>query len=149
MKGDTKARLRKLARHYVENGKKDFPRSMMALEYGLQYIDLGSKDLLATERMQKFIEEEQEKYDYENSYNRDRAVILLNDLKKDCETAADRTNMLGVIKELDRIHQLYGNEDGGITINQLIVSPEERKKVLSEELRLLEEIDNSPMCIAE
>ncbi len=79
----------------------------------------------------------------------EKAVKLLEELKKDCETANDRTNRLGVIKELNRVSSLYSDEDGSVVINQVIVSAEERRAVLSKELKLLDDIGKAPLAIAE
>ncbi len=82
-------------------------------------------------------------------YTREKARALLEKLREDCITANDRTNRLGVIKELDKIHQLYGDEDTSINITQVIVSPQERREVLVKEIQLLDEIDDAPLAIAE
>ena len=126
-------------------GVEGYRKALLANGYGKQIALTKSGEDFNTPKVQNLIAEERAKHEY----TKEKAVKLLNELKEDCITNADRTNRLGCIKELDRIHGLYGDEDANVTINQLIVSPEERKKVLEKELKLLNDIKDAPLCIAE
>ena len=136
-----------VVKYYVENdlfGPQGYRKAMLANGYTPQLARESCERKFNSRRVQDFIKEERAR----NNYTLDKAVLLLDELKKECKTANDRTNRLGCIKELNRINGLYGDEDSGVNITQVIVSPEERKKVLAKELKLLDEIDNSPLCIA-
>lgn len=141
-------RRRDAVKFFLDNGlmgEGGFKEALLAQDYKPQYAHEHALELLNSDSVQRLMAEERAK----RSYSKEKAVVLLEELKKDCETAKDRTNRLGVIKELDRIHGLYGDEETGVTINQVIVSPEERKKVLAKELKLLDDIDSAPLAIAE
>lgn len=136
------------AEYFVEHvltGVLGYKVALRENDYGTEYIRLNAAKMFARPETVRFINEARKKHEY----TKEKAVKLLEELKKDCETSKDRTNRLGVIKELNRIHQLYGDEAGGIVINQLIVSPEERKKELTKELKLLDAIEVAPLAIAE
>ena len=142
------ARRRKVCAYFLEEGltgPEGFKEAMKVFEFANSYICTDGDKLFASAQIQRLLSEEKAKH----SYTKEKAAKLLRELQVECETANDRTNKLGVIKELDRIHGLYTDEDAGITINQLIVSPQERKQVLLKELALLENIEAAPLAIAE
>lgn len=93
------------------------------------------------------IKEEQEKWDSRGDYDKVRAVEKLKALIKDCGSG-DRTTKLAAIRELNKIHGLYDGE-GGEDVEQEEITLEERKKILQEELKLIEELEKAPLCIAE
>jgi len=140
----------KAARHYVENGCPPdmYHVSLLYAGYSKGTVTGTWKRMFKDPRTAEMIAHEQRRYDQKDNYNLSKAKRLLDSLKKDCVTANDRTNRLGCIKELDKIHGLYGDEDTSVTINQLIVSPADRKQALQRELKLLEDIEASPLCIA-
>ena len=145
---DVIARRRKVVSYFLEEGltgPEGFKEAMKVFEYATPYIASHGARLFSGAQIQRLITEEKAKH----SYTKEKAVKLLRQLQVECETAGDRTNKLGVIKELDRIHGLYSDEDTGLIINQLIVSPQERKQVLLKELSLLEDIEAAPLAIAE
>jgi len=148
MATDVIKRRRKVVAYFLEHGltgPEGFKEALRACDFGAQYARTDGDRLFTSPQIQRFIAEEKTRH----GYTKEKAVKLLRQLQKECEGANDRTNKLGVIKELDRIHGLYTDEDAGITINQLIVSPQERKQVLLKELSLLENIEAAPLAIAE
>jgi hypothetical protein len=139
------------AKHYVEQGqpRNGYKKSLLFAGYTKGTVQCYGKRMFHQPDTQVLIKKCQQEYDTEHGYNKEKATKLLKELKKECEDAKDRTNKLGCIKELDRIHGLYGDEDASININQVIVTPQERKKVLLKELKQLEDIEAAPLCIAE
>lgn len=148
MKGSVHARRRKVAKYFVDHeltGIDGFKEALRAAEFHPLYVRNEGKRLFESPSFVQYIAEERGKLEY----TKEKAIKLLTDLKADCKTMKDRTNRLGCIKELNRIHGLYSDEDSGVTINQIIVSPQERKQVLIKELDLLKDIESAPLCIAE
>lgn len=145
---DVIARRRKVVAYFLEEGltgPEGFKEALKALDFDAQYARANGDRLLSSPQIQRLIAEEKARH----SYTKEKAVKLLRQLQTECESAGDRTNKLGVIKELDRIHGLYTDEEAGVVINQIIVSPQERKQVLIKELSLLEDIEAAPLAIAE
>ena len=141
-------RRRDLVEYFIAHnlvGVDGFKQAMKACEYAPQYARENAERLLNDEGIQQLIRNEKERHEY----TREKATLLLKKLKDDCETNSDRTNKLGCIKELNRIHGLYGDEDTGINITQVIVSPQERRAVLAKEMKLLDDIEEAPLAIAE
>ena len=137
-----------VVKYYVDNnlfGPQGYRKAMLSQGYTPQLARESCGKKFNSKRVQSLIKEEKAR----GGYTVDKAMKLLDELKKECETAKDRTNRLGCIKELNRINGLYTDEASGINITQVIVSPEERKKVLSKELKLLDDIDDAPLCIAD
>jgi len=148
MASDVIKRRRKAVSYFLEQGligADGFKEAMLALDFGAQYTNNNANRLFTSPQVQRFIAEEKAKH----AYTKEKAVKLLKELQTECEGAKDRTNKLGVIKELDRIHGLYTDDDKLVTINQLIVSPQERRAELEKELDLLNKIDSAPLAIAE
>lgn len=143
-----KQRQRDCVEYFVEQnlvGADGYRQAMLANDYMVQFARENSEKKFNSEEVTNLIAAEKQKHEY----TQEKARRLLEKLKEDCETASDRTNRLGVIKELNRLHRLYGDEEGSITINQIIVSPQERRAVLVKELKLLNDIDDAPLAIAE
>lgn len=146
--GNKLDRRKDVAEYFVEHnliGLEGYKDALRAHDYNKQGIRELAAKKFASEETVRLISEARGR----REYSQEKAVKLLEELKQDCKDNNDRTNLLGAIKELDRIHRLYGEEGGGITINQVIVSPQERKKTLMKELELLNQIENAPLAIAE
>ena len=145
---DVIARRRKVVAYFLEEGltgPEGFKEAMKVFEFATPYICNHGDRLYAGAQIQRLIAEEKGRH----TYTKEKAAKLLRQLQEESESAGDRTNKLGVIKELDRIHGLYTDEEAGVVINQIIVSPQERKQVLMKELALLEDIESAPLAIAE
>ena len=141
-------RNRELVKYFVEAnlvGIDGFKQAMKECGYVAQYVRENAEKKFNSDKTKLLISNERERHEY----TREKATLLLKTLKADCKTNSDRTNLLGCIKELNRIHALYGDEDNAIKITQIIVSPQERKAVLVKEMKLLDDIDSAPLAIAE
>ncbi len=141
-------RRRELIAYFVENnliGVDGYKVAMKACGYATQLTRETAASKFNSEVVTELIANERKKHEY----SQEKARQLLDQLKADCETAGDRTNKLGCIKELNRIHGLYGDDEAGIHITQVVVSSQERRKVLAKELKLLDDIDSAPLAIAE
>ena len=141
-------RRKECVEYFVEKGlvgEEGYKEAMKFFGYKPQLLRETYKKKFNSPEVQGLIADEIKKHEYTIG----KAVQLLNELKMDCETSSDRTNRLGCIKELDRINGLYGDEDNGIHITQVIVSPQERRAVLAKEMKLLDDIDAAPLAIAE
>ncbi len=141
-------RHRNTAEYFVEHGLvgvEGFKIAMAETGYGKKSVYETAHHKFKDPKMIQTIADMREK----REYTREKARALLEKLREDCITANDRTNRLGVIKELDKIHQLYGDEDTSITITQVIVSPQERRAVLAKEMQLIDDINDAQLAIAE
>ena len=137
-----------VAMYFVEHnlvGVAGYREAMLKNGYKKQYAREHCDRKFNMPETIRLIAEEKDR----RGYSKEKAVKLLEELREECETANDRTNKLGAIKELDRIHGLYGDEDTGVLIQQLIVSPEQRILELKKELKLLDDIEVAPLAIAE
>ena len=150
MNPKSEERRREAAKHYIRTERRlPFKESMKHAGYKKSYYTANHRHVLEDSRTQEMIKEEHDYWELERPHTKEEAIKLLNDLKGKCETAKDRSNLLGAIKELNRISNLYDGEDGSIKVEQKIVTPAERKAWLLKELKLLEDIEASPLCIAE
>ncbi len=141
-------RRRAVVKYFVENdlaGEDGYKMAMKALDYKPQITRETGGKKFNSDIVQQLIADERKK----NGYDRNKATRLLEELRDVCETKEDRTNRLGCIKELNRIHDLYGDENNAIKITQVIVSPQERRQILAKEIQLLDDIDDAPLAIAE
>ncbi len=140
----------KAAIHFIVHNERSFPESLRALGYAEKYITVYWKRILNDERVVKVIKEEHERIAEQKRYSPEKATVLLKALLEECKTNKDRTNRIAVIKELNKLHNFYKDEDGSaLNIEQHEVTLEERKKSLLAELKLIDNLEVAPYCIAE
>ncbi len=129
-------------------------KSMVMAGYSAKYAHRNGWHLLAKPEVKAIIlaksAEIEAKRTIEAEYNRAEAHDLLKDQLTKCDTEKKRSSALAAIKELDNIYGLQHLPESRATLNQLIVSdPAERKRLLEQELKLLNAIESAPLAIAE
>jgi hypothetical protein len=141
---------RKAGTYWLQNkGAVSWREALLHVGFKPKSVDSIKQRMNKDPRFAQYMKDEEERLCLDDDWSAKKATKLLEELRANSETADDRTNLLGAIKELNRIHGLYDAEVNDDEIVQEMVTTEDRRKALLKELELLDQIDKAPICIAE
>lgn len=141
--------VKEIARVFCGEGKRNKTETLRIVGYSKAYCEHGhsSSVLWGNAGVIAAIEAESARVAAVSEYNREKATELLMEGLADCSTC-DRTNRLGNIKELNTIHGLHKIDSAPtVVIDQRLIGEVERKHILHNELKLLDDINSAPLAI--
>ena len=136
----------KVANYFIEQGLmglEGYKQALRHFKYSPQTVNIGAEKMFNSKDNKRLIAEARKR----KEHTTDKAVKLLEELKKECEQAKDRTNKLAVIRELNKVSNVY-DKKAGEDVEQKIIPIEEQIKNLERKLELLKQTRDAPLAIA-